>query len=315
MKPPWRFFLLVVGLIGCSVDTASSVWSEPLLATADGGALLLTHVTALSGDVGEERCGATRITHVSAALVVRRVAAGTRALCDATRLGNRRVGFDESGRLLFTDAGDKGRLKAFGPREDSVSVLMDGCADGEAVLAADGQSRQVALYLQGCEHSRGPWLHILKLSPDARSVVSADSMRMEFPPQFMTFGPEQTRLLLQVRDTVADRIVVLDLATRVVSEVTRGELPGANSTGNGFAFKGAPQLATDGWALMYSDSLIANARTVLTMRQARALIGDSTATEMSAPVVAVDNQHVWIGFGGKVLRVHVTTRVVDVIAP
>lgn len=315
MSATWRATVLAVGLAGCNGGSDLSVWSEPLVATSDGGALILTHITAFNGDVGDERCDATRITHVSVALATRQVASGTSALCDAARLGSVHVGLNERGRMLFADVSDRWRLKTADPTEDRTTVLADGCMESEPVLAADGRSNRVAIHAHGCGQSKGYWIRILRLDPGVDTILGVDSLEVRFQPRGVALGPGLSRLLMQVNDTTGERIILVDLETGGVREMSRGKLPGSQSTGTGFAFIRDDRDASGAWALMYADSVAASPRELLTLTQARALIGDPSAIHVSAPVVSLDNQHVWIGVGGQVLRVHVTSRTVELVAP
>ena len=120
---------------------------------------------------------------------------------------------------------------------------------------------------------------------------------------------------MQVRDGDVDRIVALDLGTLGTRVVANGRLPASQSTGRGFAFIQDEGIASGDWVLMFSDSVGATAREVLTRRLARVRIGDSSAVNVAAPIMSLDNQRIWVGFGGKVLRVHLTTGAVDVVVP
>lgn len=309
------FSLLLCGIVACGSGSEQFVWTEPLVATSDGGVLVLTVVAESRGDIVEQRCSDTHLTYVSAALNVRRAVTDNQSLCAATQAGNVRAGLDEFGRLLFADLFDGGQLKVLDTRAGTTIALKAGCLADAPVLAGDVRSHRVAIFLAGCERTDGYWIHILQLSPDLRVVVNEDSMRTESPPRSMAFGPGQTGLLVHVRDTASDRIVILDLAKRTTKIVTTGRLPASQSTGTGLAFVRDEGVATDAWALMFSDSVSATAREVLSMRVARERIGDSSAVNVSAPIVSLDNQYVWLGFAERVLRVHLTTGTVDVVVP
>jgi len=315
MSARWLFCVLLLGLVGCRPGAEAVVWSEPLVAASDGGVLTLTKVAARQGDVVEQQCASTRLAKVSATFDVRTVERGSSRLCAATQAGNIRTGLDEQGRLVFADMSDRGRLKVSLPGEDGTTVLMDGCVENDPVLAGDSPSRRVAIYLAGCERDRGSWVHILQLAPDFRSVMGEDSVRMESPPRGMSFGPQANSLLAHVREGDVDRIVILDLVTHNARVVTSGRLPASQSRAAAFVFVRDEDNAPNDWLLMFSDSVGATARAVLSRRLARVRIGDSNAVNLSAPIMSLDSQSIWVGFGGKVLRVQLTTGDVDVVAP
>lgn len=311
----WLAGVLFVASIGCGTRGEDVVWSEPLAPTAEGGVLVLTKVAQLRGDVVEQRCSATRLIEVGATLAARVVESGTPRLCEVTRTGTARTALDERGHFVYSDMSDGGRLKISIPHEERTVTLMDGCPERDPVLASDWRNRRIATYLTGCGRSNGSWVHILQFAPGLRAVTGKDSVHVEPSLRGLSFGPLSNGLLAHVRDGGVDRIIVLDLMTRGTSDVTRGRLPAAQSTGKAFVFvRDEPGTAND-WVLMFSDSVGAAARKLISRTVARERIGDSSAVQLAPPILSLDNRSVWLGFGGRILRVQLTTGHVDVVVP
>ena len=306
--------ILIIGSTGCAGSEPERFrWSEPLVATEDGGAIVLAKSAAVYGDIVEPMCSATRLVHVSAALEVSRIVTADSVLCALTRSGNARAGLDESGRLLVVDVFDGSRLKVFLVNQDPTTVRTEGCIDSDPVVAADSRSRLVAVDLGTCEP--GSWIYLLRFTPDFSVAVTEDSVNLALPLRGMSFGPGPTSLMVQLRDSTTDRIDVMDLSNHRTMSVASGRLPAAQTSTPGFSFLQNQRADTDDWILMYSDSVGAVARNVLSRGTARERIRDWSAVISSAPILSLDGRYVWLGFGGKILRIEVGTGALDVVAP